>query len=94
MEFVTLHNVQDLPGDAKRSLETLLKQPLEEGQRIFIMTFRSGTVPDEETRRRSHAALCQTLDEADQHAREQRVTAEEADAAVEDAVRQVRPRPS
>ena len=94
MESVTLSNVRDLPGEEKRSLETLLKQPLEEGQRVFIMTFRPGVVPDEATRTKAHAALLQTLDEAHGHARAQGVTPEEADAAVDEAMRQVRPRPS
>ena len=94
MESVTLSNVRDLPGDEKRSLENLLKQPLEEGQRVFIMTFRPGVVPGEATRLNAHAALLHTLDEAHAHARAQGVTTEEADAAVEEAMRQVRPRSS
>jgi hypothetical protein len=94
MESVTLSNARDLPGDEKRSLETLLKKPLEEGQRVFIMTFRPGVVPDEATRLTAHAGLLQTLDEAHEHAHEQGVTPEEADAAVDAAMGQVRPRPS
>jgi len=42
----------------------------------------------------SDAALLQTLDEAHRHAHRQGVTTEEADAAVEEAMRQVRLRPS
>lgn len=94
MESITLRDVHDLPGDEKRSLETLLKQPLEEGQRVFIMTFRPGVVPDEAARRRAHAALLETLGQAHEHARDKGVTAEQADAAVEEAMRQIRPRSS
>jgi hypothetical protein len=94
MESNTFRDVRDLAGDEKRSLETLLRQPLEEGQRVFIMTFRPGVEPSEANRQRSHAALIQTLDETHRHAQEQSVTSAEADAAVEDAMRQARPRSS
>ena len=94
MESKTFRDVRDLAGDEKRSLETLLRQPLEEGQRVFIMTFRPGVEPDEASRQRAHAALMQTLDETHRHAQEQRVTPAEADAAVEEAMRQARPRSS
>ncbi len=94
MESITLRNVGDLPSEEKRSLETLLEQPLEEGQRVFIMSFRPGVVPDEATRRQAHAALVRTLDKAHRHAREQGITPDEADAAVEEAMREARPRPS
>ncbi len=94
MESVTVRNVRELPSDEKQSLETLLKQPLEEGQQVFIMTFRSGAVPDEATRLQSHQALLRTLDAAHEHARSHGIPADEADAAVDEAMRHVRPRPS
>ncbi len=94
MEAITLRNVGDLPSDEKRSLETLLEQPLEEGQRVLIMSFRPGVVPDEAARRQAHATLSATLDEAHRHALKQGISPEEADSAVEEALREARPRPS
>ena len=94
MESNTFRDVRDLAGDEKRSLETLLRQPLEEDQRVFIMTFRPEVEPDEASRRNAHAALMQTLDETQRHAQEQGVTSAEADAAVEESVRETRPRSS
>jgi hypothetical protein len=91
MESITLRNVSDLPGDEKRSLETLLKRPLHDGQRVFIMAFQPGVVPDEATRRDAQRAISDTLDQTEAHARGHGVTAEEADAAVEDVMKQVRP---
>jgi hypothetical protein len=49
-------------------------------------------VPDEETRRAAAARIERTLDAAERHAIERGTTAEEADAAVAEAIDQVRHR--
>jgi hypothetical protein len=54
--------------------------------------FRAGIVPDEDTRQRAHPSLTQILEAADRHARELGVTAEETNAAVEEAMRLIRAR--
>ena len=92
MESNTFRDVRDLAGDEKRSLETLLRQPLDEGQRVFIMSYRPGVVPDDASRQKAHAVLMQTMDETHRHG--QSLTSEEADAAVDEAMQQARPRSS
>ena len=92
MESITLRDVGTLPGDEKRSLEMLLQHPVERDQQVFIMTFRPGVVPDEEAQHRARKSLSRTLDAAQRHASARGVTAQEADAAVEEAMREIRPR--
>jgi hypothetical protein len=94
MESVTLRDVDGLKNDERRSLETLLKQPLEQGQQVFIMTFRPGVVPDDATRRVAHAALLNELRAFQQGAVDQGVTLQEVDAAVDEAMSSVRPQSS
>ena len=94
MESITLRDVGGLPTEQKQSLETLLKHPLEEGQQVFIMAFRSGVMPDETTRQKAHAEMLRTLDEAQAHARALGVSAEQADATVEETMQHLRNRPS
>jgi hypothetical protein len=91
MESVTLRNVQDLPSAEKRSLETLLEHPLEEGQQVFIATYRPGAVPDELTRRAAHEVLIKELHEFQRGAVDQATPLEEVDAAVDEAMSIVRP---
>ncbi len=94
MESITLRDVHGLPSEQRHSLESLLKQPLEEGQQVFIMTFRTGVMPTDAARRQAHAEMVRTLDEAQAHARGLGVSPDEADAAVDEVMRHVRGRPN
>jgi hypothetical protein len=90
METIFDHNVSELTASNKQSLEAVLGRPLQGHQRVFIRVFDEAVVPDEATRRAAMQDLEQLLDKADQHAREHGITAEEADAAVEEAMQHVR----
>jgi hypothetical protein len=89
MESVT-RNVSEIQAGEKQWLETLLGQQLRENQQVFIMIFTPNVVPEEGTRRAAAARMEQTFKKADAHAREHGVTAEETDAAVQEAMDHVR----
>lgn len=92
MEHATLRNVTDVQGDKRTALEGLLGQQLSDNQQVFIMVFTPGVVPDDATRQAAAARIEKTLDESERRAASRGVTAEEADAAVDEATEHVRHR--
>ena len=92
MESATSRNVNDLPPPERETLEGMLGQHLDPGQRVFVMTYTPNAVPDSPIREAARAGLQRTFDKVDQYAAAQGVTPEEAEAAVEEAREHVRPR--
>jgi hypothetical protein len=90
MEHATLRNVTDLQGDKRTVLEGLLGQQLSENQQVFIMVFTPGVIPDDEVRQAAATRIEKALDESERQASARAVTAEEADAAVDEAIDHVR----
>jgi hypothetical protein len=87
-----LRNVDDIESADRQALEHLLGRPLEGDQKVFIMAFTPGKTPDAAVREQARADLQETLAAIQRHASDTLVTAEEADAAVEEAMLHVRPR--
>ena len=85
-----VHNVRDIQDGEKRWLENLLGQHLEDSQRVFTMVLTPGIMADDETRRRAATNMERTFERTDAHAREQGITPEEADAAVQEAMDHMR----
>jgi len=77
-------------GDERRSVEHLLGHPLQDDEQVYILAFKPGVIPDEQTRRRALANLQQMFAAAEQHSMEQAVSDTEIDAAVEEAMDQIR----
>ena len=92
-ELLTVQNVKDLQDGGKRWLEDVLGQNLRENQQVFIMVFTPGVEPDEATRRQARAGLERTFQKTEQYADEHGITADEVDAAADEAMRHVRPGP-
>jgi len=92
METLTVRNVNGMQGDKKAALEGLLGQELRNDQQVFIMVFTPGAVPDEEVRRASAERIERTLAAAEQRAAERGISADDSDAAVDEAMEQIRPR--
>jgi hypothetical protein len=84
--------VDALPPAEKQTLELLLGQKLESDQHVFIFACTPGAMPDDEARRTAHDRIQATLREADRAAMARNVTAEEAEAAVEESLKNVRRR--
>jgi len=94
MDTTLNENVSDLSASKRESLEAVLGRHLEVHQRIFIQVFDPNAAPDESTRRAALASLERTFAQTDQYAKEHGITAEEADAAVAEAIEHARRRES
>lgn len=86
-----LRNVDDIDSADRQAIEHLLGRPLGADQKVFIMAFTPGETPDAATREQARARLQETLAATQQHASDAQATAEDVDAAVEEAMLHVRP---
>jgi hypothetical protein len=89
LDGVAVRNVKQLPSAEKRSLENLVGR-LEDDQQVFILAFTPATVPIAEARQTALRGLNQTWAKVEQHMQKHGITAEESDAAVDEAVDNVR----
>jgi hypothetical protein len=87
-----VRNVNDIDSADRQAIEHLLGRPLDADQNVFIMAFTPGATPDAATREQARKRLESTLAATQRHATDKGVTADEADAAVEEAMQHVRPR--
>jgi hypothetical protein len=85
--------VNDIPEPERRSLENLLGHPLTTDQQVFVMVFSTGKLADEATRREAVQRIRSTLDNIDRYRVAHEVSDNEVDAAVDEAMGHVRPRP-
>ena len=91
-EPLTIQSVKDLQDSGKRWLENVLGQHLKESQQVFIMVFTPGVEPDEATRRQALASVKQTMTQVEKNLAEGGVSDDEFDAAVDEAMEDVRRR--
>jgi hypothetical protein len=84
--------VNDLPASERHLLEEMLGRPLSPDQRVFIMAYTPSAVPEESVRAAASERLQRTFEKVDRNAAAERVTPEEAEEAVEEAMGHVRPR--
>jgi hypothetical protein len=93
-ELLTVQKVKDIQDSGKRWLEDMLGRHLKENQQVFIMVFTPGVEPDESTRRQALASVESTMGQVEKNLAHQGVTDEEFDAAVDEAMEDVRRRES
>jgi hypothetical protein len=91
-EPLTIQSVKNLQDSGKRWLENVLGQHLKENQQVFIMVFTPGVEPDEASRRHALASVKHTMTQVESNLAEGGVTGEEFDAAVDEAMEDVRRR--
>jgi hypothetical protein len=89
---VSIQSVKDIQDSGKRWLEDLLGQRLREDQQVFIMVLSPGSEPDEEARRCARAGLEATFRKTEAYAQEHGIADAEIDAAIEEAMADVRRR--
>ena len=92
MDFATTRPVTELPLPDRQAIEHLLGGSLADQQQVFIMSFTPGQPPDEAARAAGRSRLQQTFVGAQQHAEQHGITDAQADAAVAEAMDQVRRR--
>ena len=91
-ELLTVQKVNDIQDSGKRWLENVLGRHLKDDQQVFVMVFTPGVEPDEATRRQALATIKQTMIKVEKNLSEQGITEEEFDAAVDEAMEDVRRR--
>lgn len=92
METTVSKGVSEIPDDARRGLESLLGGRLEADQRVVVMVYTPGAVPDEASRRQAVASLQATFRKIDAHVAASGISPEEIEAAIDEAMEHVRPR--
>ena len=91
-ELLTVQKVNDLEDSGKRWLECVFGKHLKENQQVFIMAFTPGAQPDEASRRQALAGVKQTMSTVEKNLSAAGVSDEEFDAAVNEAMEDVRRR--
>ena len=94
MESITFRNVDDPPAAERRTLETIVGRPFEPHELVSIRIYPPKAELDEGVRQAARENLERTFAKIDEHGKAHGVTPEEADAAVEEAMQQIRPRNS
>lgn len=92
MESMTDRSVNEMPAAERKAIEALLGRKLEPAQQVFIMAYTPNTAPSEAVREAARESLEETFAKIDEHAKAEGITPEEADAALDEAIEQVRPR--
>jgi len=85
-----IRNVSEIETDERRVYESVLGHPLGENQQILIRVIEIGREPDEATRRAAGARAVEIARQGRAAAAAQGITAEEANATIDDAIREVR----
>lgn len=91
-EFVAVQNVKDLQNTDKQWLENLLGHHLEQNQQVYIMVFTPGIEPDATAKRHGLAVMQQTWNHVEGNLQDKGVTGGEFDAAIDEAMQQLRRR--
>lgn len=87
-----VRNVSEIQEDQKRWLEDALGKQLQGNQRIVIMVLNPGALADDALRQQALADLKQLFAKGGEHAQRQGISEQEADEALDEAMRHVRPR--
>ena len=88
---VTVENVGNLQAGGKHLLEDLLGQQLQDHQQVFIMVLSPGAEPYEAARCQARLALEATFRETEAYADRNDVNNDEIEAAIQEAIEQIRP---
>lgn len=94
MQTITTRNVTDLQPPDRQALEHLLGNSLQGNEQVFIMAYAREAKPDETARAAALERIKQVQSAVEKYAAEHGITAEEAEAAVDEAMEHVRPRDS
>lgn len=92
METMTERSVNDIPALERQAIEALLGRSLDADRQVFIMAYTPNAAPSKAACDAARSSLRQTFAKIDEHAKAHGITPEEADAALDEAIEQVRPR--
>jgi hypothetical protein len=83
-------DVKNLDSDECRLFESVVGHSLQENQRVIIRVIELGTEPDEASRRAALTRAVEIARQGREAVESQGITAEEADAAIDEAIEAVR----
>ena len=89
---IAVETVKNLQAGSKRLLEGILGQELQENQQVFIMAFNPVKEPDEIARKQARAGLEDVFRKTAAYAQDRGITEDEVDAAIREAMDQIRHR--
>ena len=89
MQNISIQKAEFLSAEVKSALESLLGRPLEEGEEISVLAFRSHKAPQAAVRQELGERLTDMMDTMAQ--RVQQAPDEELDEILDDAMRSARP---
>ena len=94
MNAIVTHAVNEIPAAARRTLEDLLGRHLEDNQKVRLVVISPPQEKDEEARRQAVENIRRRLAETGQSMVARGITTEEFNAAVDEAMEHIRPRPA
>jgi hypothetical protein len=83
-------DVKSLESDQRRLYESVVGHALHENQRVIIRVVDLGAESDQETRRAALSRAVEIARQGREAAKAQGITAEEAGAAIDEAIREAR----
>lgn len=92
MDTTTTKNVMDIPASDRQALEHLLGTPLEPQQRVMIFSYTPGKLPADDAREGARSQIERMIATNQQLAINEGKTAEESDAAIDEAMAHIRQR--
>ncbi len=92
MEATVTKSVHEISADERRTLEGLLGLSLLPDQQVLVMVYDPDAVSDEIIRRRAAESIRQTWKRVDAHVAAEGISADEFDAAIDEAMQHVRRR--
>ena len=93
MNAIVTHAVNEISDVARRTLEDLLGRHLDDNQKVRLVVISPPEEKDEETRREAIETIHRIQAKIDQHMADHGITSEQFDAAVDEAMEHIRPRP-
>jgi hypothetical protein len=94
METKSYNQAADLSAEQRHAVESMVGHPLNGEGMVFLVVMRPGQEPTSQDKAHARARLEKVFEQVDRHGDEHNVSPEEADAAIEAAVRDVRRGPS
>lgn len=92
MESHPFSNVADLSSEQRQAVESMVGHPLDTRDTLFLVVMRPGREPTAGDKARARARLQKVFEQVDTHGERHPIPPDEADAAIDAAVRDVRSR--
>lgn len=89
---MTTRDLNEIPSAERTALEALLDSKLSSEQQVIVIAYTPGITPGPEMRPAARQRLMKSFEWIDKNSEERGISADEADAAIEEAMEHVRPR--